>query len=262
MRYYLVPIHRRWEADTLPEFMPVILIVAVGAIALVFAYLSMRARRERSKALAAFAYGRGWNFQAGPIEGGGGLFSGSGRSEEHPFGQFEFFQQGHGREFANLMGGVLPGEGLRGTCEAGDFKWVTGSGKNARTHRRSYLLFDVSQELGPLPDLVIRPEGWGDRLWGMVGGGDINFESEEFSRRFHITSSDRKFAFAVIDPRMMAFLMSSPEQTLLMRAGWGLVVSGDGEWDPRDVEWVAGWVREFLGNWPEYLVKQCRERTW
>jgi hypothetical protein len=244
------------------------LCLVFGAMAIAGMIMASKARRARTDAMAAFAARNGWSFLAGPLDGDGGLFSSGGaRCGLEPFHRFPFFEDGHDREFSNVMGGELAGAGeggVRMTCEAGDYTWTTGSGKNARTHKRSYLVFDLSAELGNVPDLGIRPEGWSDRLFDVFagGGGDIDFESEEFSRRFHVTSSDRRFAFAVIDPRMMEFLMSTSQQVLEMRGGWGLVVSQGDEWDPRDFAWAAGGVREFVDHWPAYLVKECREQRW
>jgi hypothetical protein len=38
---------------------------------------------------------------------------------------------------------------------------------------------------------------------------DIQFESEEFDRRFRVRSADARFATGLIDPRMMAWLLST-----------------------------------------------------
>jgi len=47
------------------------------------------------------------------------------------------------------------------------------------------------------------------RLGGALGFDDIEFESEEFNRAFRVKSEDRKFAFDLIDARMMAFLLDA-----------------------------------------------------
>ena len=38
---------------------------------------------------------------------------------------------------------------------------------------------------------------------------DIRFESEDFSRKYHVTSADRRFAYDLIHPRMMEYLMAA-----------------------------------------------------
>ncbi len=39
---------------------------------------------------------------------------------------------------------------------------------------------------------------------------DIRTESEEFNRRFEVRSSDRRFALAFVDARMMRWLLDQP----------------------------------------------------
>jgi hypothetical protein len=74
-----------------------------------------------------------------------------------------------------------------------------------QTHYRRYLIIEIG---GSFPSLLIRREGWFDKLAGLMGFGDVNFESEEFSRRYFVKSSDRQFAYAVIHPQMMEWLMT------------------------------------------------------
>ncbi len=45
-----------------------------------------------------------------------------------------------------------------------------------------------------------------------------SFESEEFNRHYGVWASDRKFAYDVVDPRMMEFLLANP--------GWAFEVAG------------------------------------
>ena len=73
------------------------------------------------------------------------------------------------------------------------------------THWRRYLVV----ELGVLfPQLFLRAEGLFDRIAGFIGFDDIDFESEEFSKRYFVKSGDRQFAYAVIHPQMMEWLMT------------------------------------------------------
>lgn len=72
------------------------------------------------------------------------------------------------------------------------------------THWRRYLVVELG---AAFPNFFIRPEGFLDKVAGFVGFGDINFESEEFSRRYHVKSDDRQFAYALIHPQLMEWLM-------------------------------------------------------
>ena len=73
------------------------------------------------------------------------------------------------------------------------------------THWRRYLVV----ELGALyPNFFLRSEGLFDRIAGFVGFDDIDFESEEFSRRYFCKSDNRQFAYALVHPQMMEWLMT------------------------------------------------------
>ncbi len=71
-------------------------------------------------------------------------------------------------------------------------------------HWRRYLLLELGAQF---PTIFIRPEGWGDKLAAFVGFDDIDFESEEFSKRYFCKSDNRQFAYAVIHPQMMEWLL-------------------------------------------------------
>ena len=98
----------------------------------------------------------------------------------------------------------------------GDFtyKVTTSSGKSTTTttYRFSYLILHMPWS--GVPDLLIRREGMFDKIAGVLGFDDIDFESAQFSRRFHVSSTDKRFAYDVIDPRMMEFLLKGDPPTV------------------------------------------------
>lgn len=57
------------------------------------------------------------------------------------------------------------------------------------------------------PQLTIVPETFALKLWDAVGGDDIDFESDEFSKAFWVKCADRKFAYDVVRPPTMEFLL-------------------------------------------------------
>jgi hypothetical protein len=60
----------------------------------------------------------------------------------------------------------------------------------------------------PVPRLDIVPEDIGTRIAGAVAGTDIELESAEFNRTWHVQCADRRFAVDFIDPRMMQGLLN------------------------------------------------------
>jgi hypothetical protein len=66
----------------------------------------------------------------------------------------------------------------------------------------------------PLEPLRIRPERALDAVADLFGAGDINFESAQFSREFHVKAPNRRWAYDVLHVRAMQFLLDQPRFTL------------------------------------------------
>jgi hypothetical protein len=96
-----------------------------------------------------------------------------------------------------------------------------------------------------------------DKIAGAVGFDDIDFESAEFSKRFHVKSPDKKFAYDVIHPRTMEFLLSSGGPSLEIDNDRCCIYdSTRRKWTVSDFKKRVWWIREFLELWPEYLTSQ------
>ena len=72
----------------------------------------------------------------------------------------------------------------------------------------SIVLVDLEKEF---PELIIGPEGGGlfKRIAEAFGGGDIDFESHEFSEQFDVRSKDKKFAYDFCNARMIEYLLEN-----------------------------------------------------
>ena len=72
----------------------------------------------------------------------------------------------------------------------------------------SIILVDLEREF---PELIIGPEGGGlfKRIAEALGGGDIDFESHEFSEQFDVRSNDKKFAYDFCNARMIEYLLEN-----------------------------------------------------
>lgn len=58
-----------------------------------------------------------------------------------------------------------------------------------------------------LPATSVAPETFRTKAAAAVGRHDLQFESGEFNDRFFISSADRRFAYQLIDARMMHYLL-------------------------------------------------------
>lgn len=223
---------------------PLILVLFVG-IAITAAVLSWRAEQKRRAELEALARELGLRFDPGDDS-----------SHDDEYGQFEIFRRGHSRVAKNTLRGTI--EVFDRPCRIvlGDFRYkVTrsnGKSSSTSTYRFSYLIVHPPW---PSPTLLVRPEGLFDKLKGAFGFDDIDFESAEFSRRFYVQSNDKRFAYDVLHPRMMEFLLAERPPMLDLEGGALCVSDGQRRWDPAGFRAQMAFLRRFCALWPRHLVK-------
>lgn len=223
---------------------PLFLIPLVIAIVIVAAYLSWAAQKKRREELTALAQELGWSFDPSHDH-----------SHDERFGQFEIFRRGHSRSAYNTLRGRI--QSLQTDCAVtmGDYtyKITSGSGKDrrTRTYRFSYVIVQLPFFT---PELLVRPEGVFDKLAGAFGFDDIDFESVEFSKRFYVKSSNKRFAYDVIDPRMMEFLLQSRPPMVDLERGACVVSDGRSKWEPARFKATLTWLDSFFDHWPNHVI--------
>jgi len=159
-------------------------------------------------------------------------------------------QRGHSRKSRLTLAGEV--DGRRTVCL--DYVFVTGSGKNRTTHRRAMLIVETGF---PVIPLVIRREHAFDRVGEFFGLDDIDFESAEFSRKFHVSSSDRKWAYDVIHTRTMEYLLQAPSFTIAFGMG-EIAVYRTGTLQPEFADEALGVARRMIELLPEYVVARLK----
>ena len=226
--------------------MILLVVLALCAMALI-AYLGWLAAKKRREALSALSRDLGWHF-----------YPDKDPYHDEEYDHFEIFRKGHSRYAFNTLRGKVEIDGRDFPAKAGDFRYkvTSGSGKNrsTTTYTFSYLIFHLPFQ--DTPNLLIRPEGIFDKLAGMFGFDDIDFESEEFSRRFHVKSSDRRFAYDVIHPRMMEYLLDVKAPLIDIERGRCCLSNGSSRWQPQDFRNSIRFLREFFDLWPDHLTTQ------
>ena len=231
--------------------MPVLIIVGVIVVIIVFAYLGHLAAKKRREALAALAASSGLTYSSGdPLD------------LPDRLGHIAKFSRGHDRDAKNVLHGTYC------ECEvvAFDFKYTTTETSTNSRGRRTTREVDhwFSACVHPLelsfPNLTIRPEGFFDKIGDFIGFDDIDFESDEFSRKFRVTSDNRKFAYDVCHPRMMEWLLA--------RRGWHIelvggcfVLTDDGTWKPGKFKRALDLTVGFFEHVPDFVRREWRERT-
>lgn len=216
----------------------------VGALLVggLIAYLSYLADKRRREALAAFAQGRGWTY-VGEDPYLVGRFDGA------PFGR------GFGRRASNAIRGVH----LDRPFVAFDYRYKEqqGSGKERRTVTYRFSITVVEHGV-VTPGLVVDPENFLERFAGRIFNSDIELESEDFNRAFRVNSPDRRFASAVLHPRMMEHLMRFQELGWRLEGDAMLLVE-DGRYDPSGIDGRLAVMDSILDLVPEFLWRELKE---
>lgn len=171
---------------------PALLIAAVVALGILIIYLAWQAQKKRREEFFRLATRLGLTY-----------------SIDDPFDTpslpFALFGLGDDRTAENVMWGEADGMRVRLFDYYYEVRVHNPKGPDlTSTYKFSCGIAELDADC---PHLVIDREGVMSRLADHVGFRDIEFESEEFNRAFQITAEDRRFAFACIDPLMMAWLM-------------------------------------------------------
>ncbi len=225
--------------------MQILLIVAGIALVVAFGYLAWLAEKKRREGMAALAARLGWSFDPSRD-----------RDHDEQYAHFEIFRHGHSRVAHNTLTGAVDVAGQRCPAKMGDFTYKvtrhSGKSTSTTTYRFSYLI--VHLPWTDVPDLLVRREGMFDKIAGAFGFDDIDFESAEFSRRFHVKSADKRFAYGVIDARMMEYLLAGDTPTVDIENARCCLSDGSHRWEPAQFEQTLGWLAGFFERWPDHVV--------
>ena len=217
-------------------------IVVVSVAVVVLIIYSIYASGKRRKELAGWAMSKGLLFSPG-----------NDRSFDSKYPNVNCLQKGDSRYAYNIMTGTLTGREFLG-C---DYHYATGSGKSRTQHHFSLVIIKSPILLEPL---FIRPENFFDKLTEFVGFNDIDFESAEFSKKFYVKSPDKKWAYDIIHPRMMEFLLASPMFSIQFDL-LSVIVYRDNTFSPADFDAAADLVNGIFERIPDYVIQNQRIRS-
>lgn len=230
---------------------PIMFFGVFVAFMVVMIVFGVKYARQRREALAALAQELGWNFYPQ-------------RDTDHDdhYAHFEIFRRGNGRTAYNTLVGHRTIDGVQVPVKAGDFRYTvtTGSGKDRKTttYTFSYLILHLPHE--NTPDLLIRPEHFFDKIAGVFSDRDIDFESEEFSKRFMVASPDRKFAYDVCHPRMIEYLLETRPPAIDIENARLCLSDGARTWKPEQFRWMLTFAEGFLERWPDHVRSDLSAR--
>lgn len=217
-----------------------------------FLYLQWKHEAKRREELGSLALAGGWDFSPAKDYGIGRLCD------------FEIFNRGEDRCAYNTITGRVEYSPWRCELDMGDFRYTirrrTSKGhRSSTTYRFSYLVVRLPFRM--TPQVRIRREGLLDKVTQAVGFEDIDFESAEFSDKYHVTSSDKRFCYDLLHPRAMEyFLAIEPPDLIEIAAGRICVTDGLKRWKVDDFKKRMNWAKNFVSLWPEHLAQALQKR--
>ena len=219
------------------------LVIVVVLVAVVVSIIyGVYASGKRRKELAGWALSKGLLFSPGKDS----FF-------DSKYPNVNCLQKGDSRYACNIMQGALAGREFIG-C---DYHYATGSGKSRQEHNISLV---IAQSPFLLEPLFIRPENFLDKFAEFAGFNDIDFESAEFSKKFYVKSPDKKWAYDIIHPRMMEFLLASPMFSMQFDL-LSVIVYRDNTFSPADFDAAADLVNGIFERIPDYVIQNQRIRS-
>jgi len=203
---------------------------------------SHKKEKERRESLRSYAQQHRLYFDPGKVRGFGNRFP-----------HLEFLQRGSNRYAYNISAGKWGGREMT----VFDYHYQTHSrdSEGKRKTHHHYFSAAVVEAGFPLREMSIRPEGIFDKVKAAFGWDDLDFESAEFSKRFHVSARDRRWAYDVITPRTMEFLLRCPNRELYF-AGRQLAVRSDHRLDPDEIEGLLNMAKTMLDGIPEFARGQ------
>ncbi len=206
------------------ELWPILKYVLVAIVVVVVVAGTLLARSRRRKRLMAWAESRGFWFEE------------KDHSLASQFSGFEPFDTGKDRQAWHVMKGQVDGVAVL----LFQYQYTSGSGKENTTVVNNVCVLRTGPDS---PGLTLRKERMHHKLFDAVGGEDIDFESDEFSRKFWVRGPNRKFVYDVIHPRMMEYLMPL-DKYLWQWKGQNLMLVRGGRLEPDRAEEL---VRDGMG---------------
>ena len=171
------------------------------------------------------------------------------------YGHFDLFSSGHSRRASNILAGAMDGFDVL----AFDYKYTTGSGKNSHTYHFQAVVMGM-----PIlaPRLKMRHENFLDTAASWVGRNDIDFESDQFSRRYHMACQVPKFAYDIFHARLIDYLLRCGDVPGLEMSGPLLLLydrgSGEvaGSGNVANFRRIIAIGREIIRSIPDYVQSE------
>lgn len=241
-----------------------VILIVIGALALIAlviygAIQAEKARKQRIEEMRQYAQKVGLSFRVGKDT-----------NHDDEYAHFELFRRGFDRAAYNTIHGEMEYNDTIVHVNMGDFTYktretYTTTDSKGRTTTRTRIVkhhfsyFIMGLPYITMPDMLIRREGLFDKIASAFGKNDIDFESAEFSRKYFVKCDSRKFAYDIIHPRMMEFLLETRPGLIDIENARICLADGYSVWKAPRFGHALHWTRQFLDHWPDFVVKDLAE---
>jgi hypothetical protein len=206
-------------------------LIVVGGLA----WLEHVNTRARNAAVLTFATERGLTFEVEDSESLDAL-------------GFALFDRGDGRRIRR----VARGRHRDRTIRVFDFEYYVRSGRNNSKQWYRYTVVMVTVPAA-MPQLRLQHESITGRLANLVGFDDVELEWGEFNRKYRVLSHDQRFAFSLLDGRMMEWLMLGADSAECIETLGPFVLLAYDRLDPKDWPIVLDVAHRFCDLVPEVV---------
>ena len=220
----------------------IILLVCLVVAVSVIAWQLEKKRREKWQ---VWAESKGWSYNHE-----------RNRALAKQYSFLDRLQKGANRYALHCLRGEWQGR----AAEAFTFHYETYSSDSKgrrRTHHHhvGVVLIEIEKSF---PELTIGPEGFLSKIAQAVGYDDIDFESAEFSKKFLVRSTDKKFAYDFCHTRMMEYLLQNPQTTLEIEGNVLAVFDGN-RLEPEEIEPYLEHLHAIREWMPKFLFRETQE---
>lgn len=223
---------------------PTFVVLAIIAVA-ILAIISWIEEQKRRRGIIEWAERRGFTFDPGPNH-----------MIESLLPTLAAIRRGDNRYAYDLIFGEVSGHKWVG-CHYHYQTTTHGSKGQKQTHHHHFSLAAIHVPIH-LKTLDIRPESLLDKFATFFGAEDINFESAEFSRKYHVSSEDRRYAFDVLHARMIDYLLTKP--TYSYHYGVNHIVMYKGaKFTQAEFDDAVEILDQLLNGLPDYFIRQQAE---
>jgi hypothetical protein len=195
-------------------------VLAVLVILVIIAIIGQRAAiKRRRDQLHTFAAARGFTFMAEDLLG-----------LRDRMGVFALMRRGHSKKVRHVLIGDHGGRQII----LFEYVYVTGGGKDSHTHTQYCCTW---QAPAAVSRLMVRPEGFFDRIGDWFTGKDIDFPDDPaFSDAYVVSGDDEAEVRGLLTPAVREFAMRNSLESLEMVGDLALLYGRGGSLEVRRCE--------------------------